>query len=85
LRLTGSPTIRVGDVEVRPEHRGTDEEGRVWWWNGEEHSLPPEAMLVDTILRGYALLRAAGGIGAFSLPAYMQQFLKPESPPCECV
>jgi hypothetical protein len=84
LRLTGSPTIRVGGVELKPEHRGKDEDGRVWTWNGEEHPLPPPAMLVDAILRGYALLRGSGGIGAFEVPAYMRQFLRPEKSSCEC-
>jgi hypothetical protein len=85
LRLTGSPTIRVGGVELKPEHRGRGEDGRVWTWNGEEHPLPPQAMLVDAILRGYALQRDNAGIGALQFPPYMGQYLKPEKRSCECV
>jgi hypothetical protein len=84
LRLTGSPMIRVGGVELKPEHRGTGEDSRVWSWNGEEHTLPPRAMLVDAILRGYAHLRANGGIGTLEFPAYVRQYLKPEKRSCEC-
>jgi hypothetical protein len=93
LRLTGSPTIRVGGVELKPEHRGVGEDGRVWSWNGEKHELPPQAMLVDAILRGYAMQRVNGGIGSPEVPPYIRQFLKPEqrgrtlaasSPDCEC-
>lgn len=84
LRLTGSPTIRVGGVEVKPEHRGMGEDGRVWSWNGEEHALPPRAMLVDAILRGYAFQRGSGTINALEVPPYIGQYLKPERPSCQC-
>jgi hypothetical protein len=79
LRLAGSPTIRVGGVELRPEHRGTGEDGRVWFWNGEEYALPPQGMLVDGILRGYAMPRVNGGIGGLEVPPYIRKFLKPEN------
>jgi hypothetical protein len=81
LRLQGSPTIRVRGYEISPEHRGTSEDSRVWTWQGEEHRLAPKAMILDTILRGYAATsrkqEASGNANA--IPAYMQQFLKPEA------
>lgn len=82
LRLTASPTIRIGGVEAAPEHRGTGEE-RVWTWRGEAHSTPPQAMLIDALLRGYTgstsdgapSAGAAQASGNAPLPAYLAQFL----------
>jgi len=52
LRLPASPTIRVGSVEVAPEHR--DGETRIWHWRGGEHALPPKGMLVEALLSAAA-------------------------------
>lgn len=78
LHLAASPTIRIGAVEVKPEHRGIGEDSRIWLWNGGEHSQPPQAMLVDAILRGYASGRASGGVESTGIPPYVRQFLKSE-------
>lgn len=60
--FVSSPTIRVNgrDLPVAPEENACGPCGdlggcgincRVWTWQGEEHPVPPRAMLVDAILR----------------------------------
>lgn len=82
LGLHASPTIRIGNVVVAPEHRGTGEE-RLWQWRGDRFAAPPQGMLVDMLIRGYAatVTSASADVGdqekdaRGDLPAYLLQFL----------
>jgi hypothetical protein len=90
LAFRASPTIRVGGIELVPEHRAPegipggaeDGEDRSWLWQGEEHALPPRAMLLDAILQAYAAPegeahQTSAFTGSYEVPAYVRRFLAP--------
>jgi len=84
LGLRSSPMIRIGGIDLHPEHRdrapdasGWFDTDRVWWWNGEAHDQPPLAMLIDAVLRAYAQGAPTDpGAGSVQVPAYVRQFLQ---------
>lgn len=68
LRLLSSPTVRVNghDIALELRESGCDDCGsicgceggidcRVWVWRGKEYPEAPKAMIVDALLRGYAM------------------------------
>jgi hypothetical protein len=73
-RVAASPTIRVGDVEIRPVHRDNREEGRVWPWQGDDHAQPPVGMLVDLLIRGYVAHRPPQSLSSSDIAPYLSQF-----------
>lgn len=77
LRLTASPTIRIGGVEVAPEHG--EGEARVWRWRGDEHALPPKAMLLEALLAAAAKPEATPR-AEYEVPAYLRRFLGEAQP-----
>jgi hypothetical protein len=106
LAFKASPTIKVGGIELVPEHRAPEGdqaaeggEDRAWLWRGEEHALPPKAMILDAILRAYAVLdgevhEPAASAGRYEVPPYVRRFLgtgasgraaaPTEGPACGC-
>jgi len=86
LGLRSSPMIRVGDIDLYPEHReaapdgsGWTETERIWRWDGTTHDHPPLAMVIDAVLRAYAH-QATAGRSSIGIPPYVRQFLqKPPS------
>jgi hypothetical protein len=81
LGLRASPMVRIGAIDLVPDHRDRSPDGaqgawietdRVWRWRGEEHDQPPVGMLVDAMMRGYA---AAPIEPDHPMPAYVRQFL----------
>ena len=86
LGLRASPMIRIGGIELAPEHRdiplnGSEEEFetmRLWHWQGQAYRDPPLAMLLDALLRAYATNRTEGATPKRSeIPSYVQQYLSP--------
>lgn len=87
LGVRGSPTIRIGEVSLFPEHCGMGEE-RVWSWRGKEYNSPPRALLLHTILRGYVAWAGTEMVNQpagrapdeeIEIPIYLRQFLAQES------
>lgn len=84
LKFKASPTIRVGDVELVPGHRAAngeaasqDGEDRAWAWRGEEHALPPKAMILDAVLRAYARDgEESVPTPEYEMPGYVARFLR---------
>jgi hypothetical protein len=73
LRFRGSPTLRVGDVEVVPTHVPGSEE-RKWQWGNQEHSVPPVGLFVDAILRGWAGTERTVD-EPYTIPDYLASYL----------
>ncbi len=90
LRFESSPTIRIDGRDIALELREsscgseacTDGCGdsiacRVWVHEGQEHTEPPPAMVLDAILGavyGNARVEAAGPPGPYELPANLRRF-----------
>jgi hypothetical protein len=74
LRFRGSPTLRIGDVEVFPAHLPGGEERR-WQWGNQEHPAPPVGLFVDAILRGWAGVEDASGKEPYAVPPYLASYL----------
>jgi hypothetical protein len=62
LGLVSSPTIRINDRDIQLDVRenlcescgdvcGEDVDCRIWVWQGQEYTTPPNAMIVDAILK----------------------------------
>lgn len=60
-KFVSSPTIRINNKDIQMEVKeslcescgdlcGDDVDCRVWVYKGKEHSIPPKAMIVDSIL-----------------------------------
>lgn len=77
LRFRGSPTLRVGDVEVFPAHVSGSEE-RTWQWGNQEHSVPPVGLFVDAILKGWAGTEHEPVTEPYTLPVYLASYLTKE-------
>lgn len=79
--ITASPTVRAEDTELRPVHPD-DSETRLWTWRGTQYSAPPEAALLDFLLR--ALSARSASIGTYLTQGgpspYMRQFLTDTTP-----
>lgn len=74
LKVRGSPSIRIGRLDLYPEHSGENGETRIWRWQGREFSTPPLEMLTQ------ALLRIAANTdelteGNYNVPAYFLKFI----------
>ncbi|MEX2362839.1 MAG: hypothetical protein WD597_04415, partial [Balneolaceae bacterium] len=52
-RITASPTIRIGNFDLFPEHAGEESEERAWSWKNETFSEPGREIFIEAILRGY--------------------------------
>jgi hypothetical protein len=74
LRFRGSPTLRVGDVEVVPAHV-PDSEDRKWQWGNQEHTVPPVGLFVDAILRGWAGNEQEPVEESYTIPSYLASYL----------
>ena len=47
-RVSASPTIRIGSVEVKPRHINSSEDGRVWQWRGKiTRKLPSDCFSIS--------------------------------------
>lgn len=93
LGLHASPMVRIGGVDLAPEHRRTaagEASGgpwsgtkRVWRWRGAEHAQPPLSMLVETLLRAGVAERDGLAVpprqAEPEIPAYVRQFLRAEA------
>lgn len=79
--ITASPTIRAAGTELRPEHPD-DSETRLWAWRGAQYPAPPEAALLDLLLR--ALSARSADIGDYLAQGgpsrYVRQFLTDTTP-----
>ena len=90
LRFVSSPTIRVNGRDIAGELREsrcnsgacTDDSGagiacRVWVHEGNEHGVPPVALIVDAILRavdGEAVAEPEPGAERYELPENLERF-----------
>lgn len=74
LRFRGSPTLRVGDVDVVPAHV-PDSEERKWQWANQEHSVPPVGLFVEAILRGWARTEQESVDEPYTVPVYLASYL----------
>jgi len=72
LRLRASPTIRVGGLDLRPEHRGDDGEERIWLWRGREYRVPPPGLFTEALMMAST---SSVESGAYQVPAYLRRFL----------
>jgi Domain of unknown function (DUF2703) len=79
LRFRGSPTLRIGHVEVAPEHV-PDKEERLWKWRDRAYATPPVGLLVEAILRGTAgpETDAAPALQRYEVPDYLASYLQKE-------
>lgn len=79
LRFSGSPTFRIGHVEVAPEHVPATED-RIWKWRHRTYAVPPVGLLVEAILRGSAGPDADEAFAAqqYEVPAYLASYLQKE-------
>jgi hypothetical protein len=80
LRFRGSPTLRIGHVEVAPEHVAETEE-RIWKWRDRAYATPPVGLLVEAILQGCAgpEIDAAPVTAQYEVPAYLASYLQKEA------
>jgi hypothetical protein len=101
LRFSLSPTVRIDGTDIAPDLRTSDckECGdlgecnvacRVWAYEGRETTIPPQALLVDALLRAYgaAPRGAVAGVLAspaepFSVPEDMKRFFAARADCCE--
>jgi hypothetical protein len=74
LRFRGSPTLRVGEFEVVPEHLA-DSEDRKWQWGNQAHTVPPVGLFVDAILRGWAGSESGSVDESYAIPVYLESYL----------
>jgi Domain of unknown function (DUF2703) len=79
LRFRGSPTLRIGHVEVAPAHV-PDREDRIWKWRDRAYATPPVGLLVEAILRGSAGpdTDVPPATEPYEVPAYLASYLQKE-------
>ncbi|WP_134089033.1 DUF2703 domain-containing protein [Olivibacter sp. XZL3] len=53
LGISSSPTIRVGNTLLYPEHISSNGEERQWHWKGGVSTEPTEQIFIELILQGY--------------------------------
>ncbi|MBE9168390.1 DUF2703 domain-containing protein [Pleurocapsales cyanobacterium LEGE 06147] len=76
LDFVGSPTFRVADSEVVPQHVPNSEE-RLWSWGGKEFSDPPVGLFLDLILQSLRKDKtAAANQPTREIPSYLKEFLR---------
>lgn len=73
-RVSASPTIRIGSVEVKPQHVDNSEKGRIWQWQGKDYTQPPVGLLLDLLMKGYAQSQSADSLDAAAISPYLKQF-----------
>ena len=91
LRFTTSPTIRVNGRDIQLDYReaqctacsdlcADDVECRVWLYQGQEFTTPPEGMIIEAILRevygGRAEHRSSCNLGSTELPQNLKRFFR---------
>jgi len=108
LGFVSSPTIRVNGRDIQMEVKesrceacgdlcGDEVDCRVWVYRGEEYSVPPQAMVVDAILKtvyGGEPAAAEGVRRPVEVPENLKRYFaktaaknaakQPESKPCDC-
>ena len=73
-RVSASPTIRIGSVEVKPQHVDNTEKGRIWQWQGKDYTQPPVGLFLDLLMKGYAQSQSADSLDAAAISPYLKLF-----------
>ncbi|MEH6308683.1 DUF2703 domain-containing protein [Olivibacter sp. SDN3] len=74
LGISSSPTIRIGNTSLYPEHISSNGEERQWYWKGGVSTEPTEQMFIELIFRGY--LNTDSQSERQEVSPYVKKFLK---------
>lgn len=81
-KVTGSPTITVGNVHLAPQHDINVDEERIWKWKGQKFKTLSKQILIEVILAGYSGSVDSGETKEIS--KYVQEYLNGKERPSAC-
>lgn len=93
LRLVSSPTIRIDGADIQPQVSESvcapcsdlttagQVDCRVWIWQGEEFTSPPEGLVVEALMRAALSPAPEKDERPFTLPANLRAFFSQKKRP----